>query len=197
MPTSNIITQLTKEHREVAEIFSEIEKTTERSGKKRQELFAKLDKALSAHAEFEEARVYPLLEEKKASKPTALEAVEEHLQIKRLLEELRDLQPQDEVWSAKITVLMENTSHHVKEEENEVFNQLKKIVSSSDLVKLGEEYETTKMSDQSPKVKDDEESGDDLDERSNNDSRQQATKETEPKPSEQPERRRGRSTVEV
>lgn len=144
MPTLTILTQLATEHREVAKIFAELEKTTERSGKKRQELFAQLDKALSVHADFEEERVYPLLEEKKASKPTALEAVEEHLQIKRLLAELRDLEPQDEVWTAKITVLMENVRHHVKEEENEVFSQLKKVATSAELVALREEYEAIK-----------------------------------------------------
>ena len=150
MSTSTILTQLASEHREVARLFAELEKTTERSGRKRQELFAQVYKALSVHAEFEEARVYPLLEAKKSSKATALEAVEEHLQIKRLLAELRDLDPQDAQWTAKMTVLMENVRHHVKEEEGEAFPQLKKSVSTSGLAELGEEYQAVKANDAEP-----------------------------------------------
>lgn len=152
MPASTIITQLTLEHREVAKLFSEMEKTTERSGKKREELFAQIDKALSAHAEFEEARVYPLLEQKKSSKPTALEAVEEHIQIKRLLGELRDLEVQDEHWTAKMTVLMENVTHHVKEEESEAFPKLIKAVPEKELIILREEYEASKAEAQSSEM---------------------------------------------
>lgn len=144
MATTTILNILSTDHREVAKLFDELEKTSEKSGKKRMELFAQLDTALSAHAEFEEARVYPLLEGKKSSQATALEAVEEHIQIKRLLGELRDLDPQDAHWTAKMTVLKENVRHHVKEEEGEAFPLLKKAVSSSELVELGEEYQAVK-----------------------------------------------------
>ena len=153
MPTTTILTILATDHREVAKLFAELEKTTERSGKKRQELFARLDAALSVHADFEEERVYPLLEAKKSSQATALEAVEEHLQIKRLLGELRDLDPQDPQWTAKITVLMENVRHHVKEEEGEAFPQLRKVVTSSGLVELGEDYQAVKSDAAAPKSK--------------------------------------------
>ena len=150
MSTTTILTMLSSDHREVAKLFNELEKTTEKSGKKRTELFMRLDKALSAHAEFEEERVYPLLEEKKSAQATALEAVEEHIQIKRLLGELRDLDPQDAHWTAKMTVLMENVRHHVKEEEGEAFPKLKKAASSSELVELGEEYQTLKSDAAAP-----------------------------------------------
>lgn len=144
MPATTILNILSTDHREVAKLFAELEKTTERSGRKRQDLFTTLDKALSVHADFEEERLYPLLESKKASQATALEAVEEHLQIKRLLSELRDLNPQDAQWTAKMTVLMENVRHHVKEEEGEAFPQLKKMVDRSELEQLGEEYQSRK-----------------------------------------------------
>ena len=153
MSTSTILTRLAADHRDVAKLFAELEKTTERSGKKRQELFAEVDNALSVHADFEEARVYPLLEGKKSSQPTALEAVEEHLQIKRLLFELRGLDPQDAHWTAKMTVLMENVRHHVKEEEGEAFPQLKKAVPASELEELGDEYQAIRANAQAPVAK--------------------------------------------
>lgn len=150
MPTTTILTMLSSEHREVAKLFDELEKTTEKSGQKRKELFSRLDTVLSAHAEFEEERVYPLLEEKKSAQATALEAVEEHIQIKRLLGELRDLDPQDAHWTAKMTVLMENVRHHMKEEEDEAFPLLKKAASSSELVELGEKYQALKLDAAAP-----------------------------------------------
>lgn len=150
--TNSIITLLTADHRDVSALFERLEKTTDRAEKKRAELFMQVDQALSLHADFEEARVYPLLREKKASTPIALEAVEEHLQIKRLLAEIRDLDPRDERWMAKLTVLMENVRHHVKEEEDEAFPKLKKQVASEDLQQLAEEYEQAKATGLEPSV---------------------------------------------
>ncbi len=150
---NNIITMLTTEHREVAALFEQLDKTTDRAEKKRAEIFAKIDHDLSIHADFEEAEVYPLLEAEKETQPIALEAVEEHLQIKRLLAELRDLEPRDPRWFAKATVLMENVRHHVKEEENEALPKLKKQASQEDLQRLGEEYAKIKETKETKEAK--------------------------------------------
>ena len=141
---TNIITMLTTEHREVSALFEQLDKTTDRAQKKRAELFSKIDHALSIHADFEEAQVYPLLQEEKATQPIAYEAVEEHLQIKRLLAELRDLDTRDPRWFAKATVLGENVRHHVKEEEREALPKLKKQTSQDELRRLAEEYAKVK-----------------------------------------------------
>ena len=144
MTTPTIITLLKADHREVSKLFEELDKTTSRSARKRQELFAEIDHALSVHADFEEARVYPLLEAEKASRPIALEAVEEHGQIKRLLAQLRDLDPQDDHWKAKATVLMEDVRHHVKEEEGDAFPKLRRNVTAEVLEALAAEYQAVK-----------------------------------------------------
>jgi hemerythrin superfamily protein len=111
---------------------------------RRQEVFSKIDQDLCTHASFEERQVYPLLVGGKASHATALETLEEHLQIKRLLNELRHLDPQDERWMAKAKVLMEDVSHHVREEEGEVFPQLRKDASAETLQRLAQEYQALK-----------------------------------------------------
>ena len=144
MRPTTIITLLTADHKEVANMFAILEKTTSRAARKRREIFTKLDTALSAHAEFEEAQVYPLLEAAKQHRPLALEALEEHDQLKRLLVELRELDAADERWMAKLTVLMEDVRHHVKEEEGDLFTKLRSLVDTEELVRLGQAYEETK-----------------------------------------------------
>lgn len=139
---SNILSRLRSDHREVASLFEAIDKTTARASRKRQDLFAELDTALSIHAEFEEMQVYPLITARKSDKDLGLEALEEHAQMKRLLAELRELDPQHERWMAKITVLKEDVRHHVKEEEGELFPALRKAASAAELVRLAEAYTT-------------------------------------------------------
>lgn len=152
--TANIITDLRAEHREVARMFEVLEKTTARATRKRQDLFAELDQALSVHAEFEEVHVYPLLTARKSSKDLSLEAFEEHAQIKHLLRELRELDPQHERWMAKLTVLMEDVRHHVKEEEGELFPELRKACGSKELAGLAQEYADYRRSDAAKNVRD-------------------------------------------
>ena len=74
----------------------------------------------------------------------ALEAIEEHTQIRRLLAEIRDMDASDERWKAETTVLAENVSHYVKEEEKDDLPQLKKIVEEDILIALAEKYEALK-----------------------------------------------------
>lgn len=138
MRKPTIITLLKADHKTVAGLFDVLDDT--KAPGKRAKIFARLDQALSAHAEFEEERVYPLLQARKASKDMALEAIEEHAQIKRLLSELRDLNPADERWKAKVTVLAEDVRHHVKEEESDDLPELKKAVSEDILLSLAEKY---------------------------------------------------------
>lgn len=145
--SKDITAILRSEHKKVSSLFEELEKTTGRSSRKRQELFAELDQALSVHAEFEEKKVYPLITARKSDKDLGLEALEEHAQMKRLLAELRQLDPLHERWMAKVTVLMEDVRHHVKEEEGELFPALRKAASAKELSQLAEAYEAYRQSD--------------------------------------------------
>ena len=51
-------------------------------------------------------------------------AVEEHLQIKRLLADMLDMDVNDSQFYAKCEVLEEDFNHHVIEEENELFKRV-------------------------------------------------------------------------
>ena len=62
-----------------------------------------------------------------------LESVEEHHVVAWLLSELRTLDPADETFDAKVTVLIENVRHHVEEEEQEWFPEVRKALGRNRL----------------------------------------------------------------
>jgi hypothetical protein len=70
------------------------------------------------------------------------EAQVEHASAKDLIKQIRGMQPSDELYDAKVTVLGEYVDHHVKEEEKEMFPKLKK--TELDLKELGASLQSRK-----------------------------------------------------
>jgi hypothetical protein len=66
-----------------------------------------------------------------------LEALEEHHVVKWTLSELDGMSADDERFGAKMAVLMEMVSHHVKEEETELFPKVRAAISRPELVEMG------------------------------------------------------------
>ena len=100
---------------------------------------------LTIHAYVEEEIFYPAA--RSASEDTkehVLESVEEHHVVVWMLSELTHLDPADETFDAKVTVLMENVRHHVEEEETEWFPQVRKLLGRNRLVELGEQMSAAK-----------------------------------------------------
>ena len=140
----NVFALLKADHEKVAGIMEEIDGTTERAVKGRDELFTRLKTELDLHAAIEEEIVYPALEEGEAREIT-LEAYEEHRLVKQLLSEL-EAQPKDtEEWTAKFTVLKENVEHHVEEEEGEMFKKARQALSEEEIAALGERVQEAKQ----------------------------------------------------
>ena len=113
---------LTRDHREVDALFHRFEATGPRAQKERADLVGRIIEALSVHAALEETVFYPAVRaEVEAQNDQVLEALEEHHVVKWTLSELEDLDPDDERYAAKVTVLIESVRHHVDEEEHELF----------------------------------------------------------------------------
>jgi len=112
-----------QQHDEVKSRFKKFEKAEDESEK--QELFEQIADDFAAHDEIEEKIFYPAvylgpLKEK------LQEAVEEHLAAKRVVADLLDMEPSDEQFVAKMTVLHELIEHHVEEEESGLFPEVHK-----------------------------------------------------------------------
>jgi hemerythrin superfamily protein len=132
----NAIDMLEQDHRMVEELFAAIEDTNDAS--KREELFAELADVLALHAAIEETVFYPACKSED-TEDRLLEALEEHLQAKRLLADLLDMDPMDEVFMAKISVLKESIRHHVEAEEGEIMPAARRLLGEDMLLALGNE----------------------------------------------------------
>ena len=67
-----------------------------------------------------------------------LEALEEHHVVKLVLEELPTVDPEDESFTAKMTVLGELVEHHADEEEEDMFPLASKL-GDEELETLGQQ----------------------------------------------------------
>jgi hypothetical protein len=143
----NALELLKKDHQKVSDLFKRLEDTTERAVKTREELFATLKEELTVHARIEEQIFYPAIKEAEETHEITLEAIEEHNVVKQLLTELDGLAVDDEVWTAKLTVLKENVEHHVEEEEGEMFKGARKVLSTEQLDELGTRLESAKRAE--------------------------------------------------
>ncbi len=141
----NAFELLKKDHKKVSGIFEKLDATTERGVKTREELFTQLKQELDVHTRIEEEILYPVLKEAKETEDLTLEAYEEHHVVKQLLAELDELPKDDETWGAKLTVLKENVEHHVEEEEGELFDGAREVLSREQIEELGTRMEEAKL----------------------------------------------------
>ena len=139
------ITLLKADHAEVEKMFKAYEKLGEKAYKTKEKTVAGIIKALSVHAGIEEQVFYPAVrKELPDANSDVLEAIEEHHIVKWVLNELENLSPDAENYDAKVTVLIENVRHHVKEEEGELFPAVRKALGRKHLGEIGDALESAK-----------------------------------------------------
>ncbi len=135
--TINALELLSEQHDEVEDLFAKIEDSDDPEAK--ENLFRELADKLAAHSTVEEKLFYPSV----MSDETAdqlLESTEEHLQMKRILADILDLDVEDERFDAKLSVLKEEVRHHTRdEEEGKLFPILRRELSGETLAGLGNE----------------------------------------------------------
>ena len=131
---------LKADHQKVSELFEQYEKA--RSNSKKKDLVTQICNEWTVHAQIEEEIFYPAV--KKALKDTKLvpEANVEHATLKDLIAQVKDVEPDGEMFDAKIKVMSEYVKHHVKEEQNQIFPKAK--ATKLDMIKLGEELASRK-----------------------------------------------------
>jgi hemerythrin-like domain-containing protein len=140
----NAITLLEEDHRKMKKLLSELESTTERGVKTREELFATVKDELTVHETIEEEIFYPALKEHPKTKEITLEAYEEHHVVDMVMAEIEGVRFDDERWGAKFKVMKENIEHHIEEEEKEMFKQARQAFEQDELEALGERMKARK-----------------------------------------------------
>jgi hemerythrin superfamily protein len=122
MPTTSnpVLKMLKADHKKVQDLFAEYHQATSR---KQQDIAQTTIQELDIHAELEEELIYPAIREGIGDDEVMDEAIEEHHLVHVLIAELKELEPSDDIFRAKFTVLGELVKHHVKEEEGKMFPQ--------------------------------------------------------------------------
>lgn len=139
----NAIDLLKSDHREVEELFREMEATE--ADEKKLELGRRICIELLVHTQVEEEIFYPASKQALEQEETEMvaEATVEHGSVKKLIEDINGMKPDDELFDARFTVLKELVQHHVKEEENELMPAVAE--TGVDLMELGREIEARKQ----------------------------------------------------
>jgi hypothetical protein len=134
----NALTMLEDDHKKMRGLLDQLESTTERGVKTREELFSTIKGELTIHEIIEEEIFYPALKSHPKAEDIVLEGYEEHHVVDLVMAELEELPVDDESWGAKAKVMKENVEHHMEEEEGEMFKQARAVFDRRELEMLGE-----------------------------------------------------------
>ena len=127
------IALLRADHKAVDALFAEYKKA--RAPSKKKQLVSKICTALSVHAQVEEEIFYPAVKQALKDKELVPQAIVEQATMKDLIAQVEGIEPDGEMFDAKINVLSEYVKHHVKEEHNEMFPKAK--TTKLDMLELG------------------------------------------------------------
>lgn len=138
----NILEEIKKEHGEFKELISQIEGS---KGKKKRKLFEDLYAKIKGHHESEERVLFP--EVKKGSdedgKDIVREMIEEHSLGAYQFSVIEKTFIDNDTWDAKFSVLKEVLTHHMDEEEKELFKQAKIVLSKKTLEEKYDDFKKT------------------------------------------------------
>lgn len=109
---------------------------TEKMGQLAELIFEQLE----VHTTIEETVFYPQVKGcSEDAGETVAEGIQEHIVVKRLIEECQAMGPGGEEWTAKMAVIIEGVEHHAEEEETELFPEIRPKLGKEGLERLAEE----------------------------------------------------------
>jgi hemerythrin superfamily protein len=140
----NAVALLEADHAQVKIWFSQFEKAKAKS--EQQALATHICSALKVHMEIEEEVFYPSFLAATKDRNMYEEAISEHRQAKRIIEEVAALSPSHAYFHTRVNVLAQMIKHHIKEEERPggMFDEAKRS-KLMDLNALGEELALRKL----------------------------------------------------
>lgn len=130
---TDAVALLEADHREVDGCFEAYEGLSDDREKKT--MAARICLALKVHVQIEEEIFYPAARQATGDGDLLDEALVEHMAAKSLINEIEAMRPGQNLYDAKVKVLGEQIRHHVQEEEDELFPEVRK--TKLDLKTLG------------------------------------------------------------
>jgi hemerythrin superfamily protein len=132
------IVMLKEDHKRVRALFKEFRRAGDNAHATKARVVDKILEELTVHTYLENEGMYrdvrmlvPELED------DILESLEEHHVADVLCMELTLMNPENNHFDAKVTVLMENVEHHIEEEEEEWFPKVREALGRKDLQDIG------------------------------------------------------------
>jgi hemerythrin superfamily protein len=136
--SSDAIVLLKADHKEIRRLFREFQAAGDKAIKKKAKTVEQIIRLLTVHTYIENEVMYP---EVRALLPEledeVLESYEEHHVADVLCMELSGMSADEERFDAKTTVLIENVTHHIEEEEQEWFPRVRAGLGRKQLQELG------------------------------------------------------------
>jgi hemerythrin superfamily protein len=136
--STDAIVVLKEDHKTIRKLFRDYQAAGENATTTKGRLAKRIIEELTVHTYLENEIMYP---EVRALMPEleddVLESYEEHHVADVLVMELFAMKPDAERFDAKMTVLIENVTHHIDEEEQDWFPQVRKGLGRSQLQEIG------------------------------------------------------------
>jgi hemerythrin superfamily protein len=137
--STDAIVLLKSDHKEVKAQFREFQKPG-KTPEQKQKIVDTILELLTVHTYIENEVMYPRVRELLPDlEDDVLESYEEHHVADVLCMELASMDATDERFDAKTTVLIENVTHHIDEEEQDWLPKVREGLGRKQLQELGEE----------------------------------------------------------
>jgi hemerythrin-like domain-containing protein len=140
--SSDAIVILKADHKEIRNLFREFRAAGDKAVKKKSKIAGRIIELLTVHTYIENEVMYPevcaLLPD---LKDDVLESYEEHHVADVLCMELAGMPAGAERFDAKASVLIENVTHHIEEEEQDWFPKVRAGLGRKQLQELGAKLE--------------------------------------------------------
>ena len=143
----DVIEVLEHDHREVEEMFAELESlrgaSTDEAKSRRKDVTEQVTIELVRHSVAEEVLVYPKVE-KKVSAEEVEHARKEHAEAEETLHRLEKLDADDPAFDDELATLMGEIRHHIEDEEGQMFAHMREVLDEDELRSLGARVEAFK-----------------------------------------------------
>jgi len=143
--STDAIVLLKADHKEIKKVFKDFQNAGDDATKTKGELVERIVELLTVHTYIENEVMYPEVRKLVPDlEDDILESYEEHHVADVLVTELVALDPDAERFDAKVSVLIENVTHHIEEEEEEWFPKVRAALGRKQLALLGQQLLTAK-----------------------------------------------------
>jgi hemerythrin-like domain-containing protein len=136
--STDAIVVLKQDHKEIKALFKRFQAAGEDATATKGKLVSEIIELLTVHTYIENEVMYPEVRKLVPDlEDDVLESYEEHHVADVLCVELAGLEPDAERFDAKTTVLIENVTHHIDEEEQDWFPKVREALGRKQLQEIG------------------------------------------------------------